>query len=882
MIFKRKKTTENKYKFKSLKVYASEEWLAEGKKKYRQVFEKSETGYLYAELAFYNKFFDKADWELNVKLICYRITREGKEVMCDLNLNQKIHSEENTVYIREGWGHEEAGYFWNKGEYIWEAFLDNELVGTSKFYIEDGGSVTSKYNPYFELVGVRLFEGANDGVTKNERVYLKAFQATETRYIWVEFKIDNMLTFDWYCELKFNFYNITGQLKGSTSELQLVASNEEEVRIITGWGSDNKGTWYENQYTLEVVFMDQLIAIIPFTCGLQPIEGQCRVLVGDELIINTALEDDVLSPENSEANKPKETLEGVMEELTKLIGLEDIKDKIKDYSHYLEFLKIRKEKGFEENEKINLHAVFTGNPGTGKTTVAKLLGRVYHQLGFLSIGNVVEVGRAELIGQYIGQTAPKVKEMIESARGGVLFIDEAYSLVRAENDDKDYGQEVIEVLVKEMSDGEGDIAVFLAGYPEEMKLVLDSNPGFKSRFGTTFGFPDYLPQELMSIAISTAKSKEINLEPEAIAILERKLISEYRDRDKSFGNARLVCAWIDEIKMKMGLRIMKEPNPKELSKEQLSTATKLDLESLFAPSKKGKPVLGIDEDELQIHLIALNEMVGLQKVKNEIHELIKLVRFYLDTQQDILGRFSLHAVFKGNPGTGKTIIARLLAKIYKSLGLLEKGHLVECTRKDLVAGYVGQTAEKTHKLVEKAKGGILFIDEAYALDAPGQQQDFGKEAIEVILREMEDHRGELAVIVAGYTKEIDSFMKMNPGLKSRFDKVLLFEDFSDEELYKITFHLLQQHKITPDRQAVVFIKSYFSSLKSAEKRYFGNAREVRRFVEQAVRNQHLRVSSLPASDRNEEVLKTLYLVDIQNISVEDNNQRAIGFSQPSR
>lgn len=882
MIFKKKKTNEKKFKFKSLKVYSSEEWLAGGKKKYRKVFEKAETGYLYAELGFFNKNFDKANWEVNVKLICYKTTKDGKEVICDLNIDKKIHSEENIIYLREGWGHEEAGYFWSKGEYIWEAFLNNDFVGTSKFYIEDGGSVGTLYNPYFDLLNIKLFEGSNEGVVKQNRVYLKQFQAAETRYIWVEFLIDNMLAFDWYCELKFNFYNNTGQLKGSTSELQLISSNEDEISIITGWGSDNKGTWYEDRYTLEVVFMDKLVAIIPFECSTQIIEGQCRIMSGEDLLVKPETEEE--KPATTvEKGETTETLESSMQELTELIGLKEIKNKIKDYTRYLEFLKLRKEKGFEENEKINLHAVFTGNPGTGKTTVAKLLGKIYHHLGFLSLGHIVEVGRAELIGQYIGQTAPKVKEMIDSARGGVLFIDEAYSLVRSESDDKDYGQEVIEVLVKEMSDGEGDIALFLAGYPDEMKLVLDSNPGFKSRFGTTFSFPDYQPQELLTIAISFAKKRGITFDSNTIKLLERKLITQYRERDKSFGNARLVCAWVDEVKMKMGLRVMQSPNPKTLTKEQLSTITKNDLETLFEASQKIKPVLGIEEEELNNHLIALNEMIGLQQVKNEIHELIKLVRFYLDTQQDVLGRFSLHAVFKGNPGTGKTTIARLLARIYKALGLLEKGHLVECTRKDLVAGYVGQTAIKTHKLIEKAKGGVLFIDEAYALDTTGQAQDFGREAIEVILKEMEDNRGEIAVIVAGYTDEMDSFLKTNPGLKSRFDKALLFEDFSEEELYRITLEQLKEHKLSLNKQSANYLKSFLLQLKSKDSRYFGNAREIRKLIEQAVRNQHLRISALESSERTKDVLETLLLSDVQNISLDDSSdKKTIGFSQPSR
>ncbi len=879
MIFKNKKTKEKKYKFKSLKVYSSEEWLAEGKKKYRQVFEQSETAYLYAELAFYNKAFDTQSWDVNVKLICYKITRDGKEVICDLNLDPKVHPEENTVFVREGWGHEQLGYFWHRGEYLWEAFLDNELVGTAPFYVEDSGQVTLNYNPYFELSQIALFEGGHEGLPQEKRVYLKQFQAAETRYVWVELRFENMIPYDWHCELLFNFYNSAGELKGKTTELRTIRGEEDDVTIITGWGSDNKGTWYQDQYTLEIVFMNRLIAIVPFECGSHTMEGDCTMLLGEALLIEKRSEENT---DTEKASSSEETLEQAMQELSELIGLKQVKKKIKEYTQYLEFLKLRREKGFDEDERSNLHAVFTGNPGTGKTTVAKLLAKIYHHLGFLSEGSIVEVGRAELIGQYIGQTAPKVKEMIESARGGVLFIDEAYSLVRSEDDDKDYGQEVIEVLVKEMSDGPGDIAIFLAGYPEEMQLVLNSNPGFKSRFGTTFHFPDYLPQELLAIAAATARKKEIAFEPEAMKFLERKLIEEYRNRDKSFGNARLVCSWVDEVKMKMGLRIMQSENPSSLSKEELSTATMHDLETLFKATERKIPILGVDEEELKEQLDLLNSLVGVQTVKNEIHELIRLVRFYLDTQQDVLGSLSLHAVFKGNPGTGKTTIARILARIYKALGLLEKGHLVECSRKDLVAGYVGQTALKTQKMLEKAKGGVLFIDEAYALNSDTGGQDFGKEAIEVILKEMEDHRGDLAIIVAGYTQEMDDFLRMNPGLQSRFDKLFFFADFSSEELYRIAIDMLQDKQLSPDQHAAQHMRTFFTSLRQSEKRYFGNARDIRKFIEQAVRNQHLRISTLSAEMRTRKQMTTLELADVEHIQLSDaDSNRPIGFSQSS-
>lgn len=864
---------DKKYKFKDLKVYSSTEWLADGKKKYRTVFENIETTYLYAELSFYNKLFDEEDWETSIRLKAYRLNEKGrKDELCDIKLEKyKVSKEDNIVQIREGWGNKEAGAFWVRGDYLWEAYIDEELVGRKRFYVESGGPVLNDDNPYFEVSYIRLYEGPNKGVPEEERNYYTCFKAKDTRYIWVEFCFNNLQSSSWYAELFFNFYNDAGQLKGRTVELRKVNPNEEAVFITTGWGSDTPGSWYEDKYRLEVIFMDQLIAVVPFEAGDDWQKGESTLLVGNDL----------LRTENyhQKTEEPEETLEELLAKLNEMIGLNQVKTRVQDYISYLRFLKLRKEQGFDEYQKINLHSVFRGNPGTGKTTIAKMLGKIYKQMGLLSNGKVHEVGRAELVGQYIGQTAPKVKEMIDKARGGVLFIDEAYSLIRSKEDSKDYGQEVVETLVKEMSDGPGDIAIIVAGYPKEMDIFLDSNPGFKSRFNIYFDFPDYLPQELSQIVELSAKKRDIEFTPEALAYLNKKITENYRNRDETFGNARLVNSLVDEAKMNMGLRVMKSADLSQVTAEMLKKVELQDVQKIFKEEIQELPVIEEDNVLLDEAMTELNSMIGLVEVKNQIFELIKLVRFYRDMGRDVLGRFSLHTVFKGNPGTGKTTVARILAKIYKALGILERGHLVECDRQSLVAGYIGQTAIKTQERIDKAMGGVLFIDEAYALSPQGVVNDFGNEALETILKQMEDKRGKFIVIVAGYTEPMDRFIESNPGLKSRFDRTLNFEDYTSEELFQIAMYMLQQEKLTPDAEAEEYLRKYMKYLYERRDKYFGNARSVRKIIGQGVRKQHLRMASLDKASRTEEMLTALTLADLKDLNFEEEagNQRKIGF-----
>ena len=859
------------FKFREILVYGSTEWLADSKKKYQRVFEKSEIGYLYCEFSFYNKLFDEEEWEVKVNLKGFELSPEfvKTNTLCNVEVRRKVKVDENVVYIREGWGNATIGTFWKKGRYMYEAYLDDKLIGSTYFYVEDSGSVTDSSNPYVSVKKVKLFEGLSQLPAIENRIYYNNFDGRETRYVWGEVEFINLnRKEEWYCEIFYNFYNDARQLKGKTAEIFLIKPDRETFSICSGWGSDQKGTWYEDQYTLDIVFMGKLMAISPFQVSDHFTEGEPELLQGTAGV-------PLISPE---LKKEAETLEDLMKALDDMIGLPGIKTRIREYAKQLNFLKIRKDKGFDDPQSISLHAVFTGNPGTGKTTVANLLGKIYKKLGLISKGHVHEVDRGDLVGEYIGQTAPRVKEAILKARGGILFIDEAYSLSRSGEDSKDYGREVIEILLREMSDGPGDLAVIVAGYPREMAIFIDSNPGLKSRFNLYFDFPDYMPQELKEIAKYSMEKRRVNMDPQAEHFLYEQLVEGYRNRDKSFGNARWVNSIIDESKMNLGLRIMAHAEPENLSNEELSTILPEDLEKVFQKASRIRPDIPVDEDLLRDSLHELDMLTGMEQVKNEVHEIVDLVKFYRESGRDVLNSFSFHTVFTGNPGTGKTTVARIISRLFKALGILEKGHLVECSRQDLVAGFTGQTAIKTTEIIDRALGGVLFIDEAYSLTSGGQN-DFGKEAIETLLKKMEDLRGQFVVIAAGYPENMRVFLESNPGLKSRFDKKLEFGDYNTDQLWEICLNLLKEKQLEPDPQAAGYMRQYLEYMHTNKDRYFGNARSVRKIVEEVVKNQHLRMARMDKSLRTPEMLKNLILSDVEEfkIGTGDSVSSRIGF-----
>lgn len=283
-------------------------------------------------------------------------------------------------------------------------------------------------------------------------------------------------------------------------------------------------------------------------------------------------------------------------------------------------------------------------------------------------------------------------------------------------------------------------------------------------------------------------------------------------------------------------------------------------EKLISESESQKPVR-IDSIEEKEGMSQLDELVGLDLVKNDVATLVNFIK--IQNMRASKGMkapsLSYHCVFTGNPGTGKTTVARILASIYKDLGILKKGHLVETDRSGLIAEYVGQTAVKTNKIIDSALDGVLFIDEAYSL-VSNSQNDYGKEAIATLLKRMEDNRERLIVILAGYTQEMKAFIDSNPGLQSRFNRYLKFEDYSEEELLKIYLRNLKKFEYSITDEAIEKMKQLINKAVINKDHNFGNARWTRNIFERTLENQANRL----ATDNNisNEALTTITEHDI--------------------
>lgn len=535
-----------------------------------------------------------------------------------------------------------------------------------------------------------------------------------------------------------------------------------------------------------------------------------------------------------------DNLDEIKRELDSIIGLKKVKEYILDLENNLKIQKIRQSRGYK-TPFISMNMIFTGNPGTGKTTIARIIAKYLKAVGVLSTGQLREVGRADLVGQYVGHTAKQTNEVIQSALGGVLFIDEAYSLCRDKHDT--FGLEAIDALVKAMEDNKDNLVVILAGYKEEMEEFLNTNTGLKSRFPNIIEFEDYTPEEMYDIALVTAKSKgyriDDNCKKPLTDLFERNQIKGRNDS----GNGRLVRNIIESAILEQSKRLIKDNDA------EMDLLTLEDFK-LYKP----KP---FDLDK------ALNDIVGLDEVKSFIRSLYARLR--LQREREKLGlpvdnSLTLHMIFKGNPGTGKTMVARTIAQVLYSIGAIKTDKLVETDRAGLVAGYVGQTAIKTREKLMEAMDGVLFIDEAYSL-SQGGPNDFGKEAIDTLVKLMDDYRDRIVIILAGYSHDMENFLKVNPGLKSRFPNIIEFRDYKADELMEIAEVFYKNKGYVLRDSAKAKLKSILEDASKEEA--FGNGRYVRNIFERSVNNQALRLSN--DMDLTREELITIEAEDIERV-----------------
>lgn len=550
------------------------------------------------------------------------------------------------------------------------------------------------------------------------------------------------------------------------------------------------------------------------------------------------------------------SVDDIMKEFDGFVGMQSVKDAIRRIAKEIAVQRQLIEMGEAAEGLTKYNFILTGNPGTGKSTVARIFGKVFKALGVTSTDRVTEKVPKDIIGQYVNESDKKMDAAINEAMGGVLFLDEAYDLEpmdAAGQSMSSEGKKAVQLLMTRMENEAGKFVVICAGYPKEMATFMNSNPGLKRRFSHTIHIEDYSAEELLEIYERAAKAKKYNFSL-ADETVRMKALNMFRNmiamKDDKFGNAGEAMKKVAETKTNINNRLMSIP-PDQWTPEVLHTALAEDI-PYEEPAK-----VSIDEC-----LAELNALIGLGGVKDALTKLAHTINNEIESAKQENRRPEIplgHYLFLGNPGTGKTTVARLMGKILYSMGALPTPNVVEVGKSNLVGRYVGDTEAITSHVIDTAMGGILFIDEAYQLAS----DQFGRNALEVLVARLENDRGKFVCIAAGYTYEMESFISENSGFESRFPQRnrITFEDYNPDELFQIFMIYANKGGYVLDPMAENAVRGKLTMLYNNRGRSFGNGRDARNLFDEVKSNLAARLAEEGGTHSQEE-RKTIKMEDV--------------------
>lgn len=693
-----------------------------------------------------------------------------------------------------------------------------------------------------EVVGLNLYNINNDSDDSARCLDVvssmpqTAFSADKLKMLSVVGKLkiirDHRLVED-SSAMRWLIYDQTGRLVDSHPVQSREIQNE--FWVYAAFGDFCRQNWAKGSYRLELQFQNSTVISAVFKVG--------EIDVNSEYDPKLIIKKSVIVQDNVPGNS--------LARLEKMAGLKGVKEKVHSLMNFHNLQKRREEAGLPVRRPA-LHARFLGNPGTGKTTVARLLGQIYKEMGLLSSGHVVLEERKNLIGRYYDSEGQAVDNALNRAKGGILLIDEAYNLY-VENDDKDPGRRILEYLLTALADENNrDWMLILAGYPKEMKTMLESNPGIESRVSEIFEFEDLNVDELLQVAELYCDDNKYELSEDARERLKAVITRDVAAKDKNFGNGRYVNKLMETaINTRMASRLSKIVSP---TYDQLVTIEADDIP--IDPADAERISAGdFDDNAIDDALKRLDALVGLSKVKSAIHNFVNISRFLNSQGERIRGKGLLKWNFTGNTGTGKSTVAQILADILKSMNLIQNSELTEVKGEEIFNVSDYECNEVIRAAVKRSRRGVLFIDG----DAPefrSSQYRLTSEQIRFKLATLasEDNASGALIISECSSPNLSIANSLAANGIYDFDHTFIFDDYSADELYSILLQCLDKQKTTVSEEAEVILREYIRNLCANRELSFANARTMKNLSRAIFETVILRMSESPAPQEDRVVL----------------------------
>ncbi len=708
----------------------------------------------------------------------------------------------------------------------------------------------------FELHSVKMFN-LEESLQSQKRTYLLQFDETRTSYVAAEINLKNP-SFNKDSVLRgLTIWYLEDEEVGRNNFNLEVKKDWEIVEFIQSWGTPKPGFWKQGEGRIEILLENNTV--------LKHFFG-----IGNSEIFDFACDEDIVTEISNKliTQQPKaieyfnktlidnSSLASLFEEFDNYVGLKNLKQSLKDFITYLDFINERRKSGVETEESISANCIFLGNPGTGKTSIARLLGKFFKAIGLLENGHVIEVDRADLVGEYIGETAQKTDKVINQALGGILFIDEAYSLKK--DSSQDFGQEAIDIILKRMEDHKNKFFVIAAGYPLLMQNFLGSNPGLKSRFTHFFTFEDYSSEELTQIYKIFASKEKYIISKETEKFLLESLEKNSSKSDESFGNARFVRNLFNQSKVELSKRYqMLEESAKDFS--TLNSLSKDDIRTSFSIIEN-RSDSNVQVKKVDKYLNEINNLVGLEDVKitfNKIIASLKVERLKKDRSISSVHK-NLNSIFIAEQGSGTSTVARLYAKSLKELGRIDSGQLIEIDSSTFYGLSKIDSYLTIDEIFKNISGNVILVNDVSA--ALQCSNDFSDSLLQYFLKKLYLMNDSVIAILSGTAPEIESMINSFPVLENQFPNIFNFEIYSTRQLLEIALTICQKNNYQFDEGAWQQMLEIIIELKKETRRNFYNSRTIKELINKAISYQEDRI--LAIKDINEGDLMMITLEDL--------------------